>query len=362
VRVLILEPYPGWRWVSIHRFAETTAAILSDFGVDVTRASAPWWGWYVLRHPSAAGWRRAAAVRAAMAGGVDTVLIADVALAHHAPLFRRTRVVVAVHGLLALDPERYWAGRLERVTKPLALKVPFSRLRAADALLAVSGSVARDVRDRLAVPPARIRVVPNALPGGLIRMPREVAEETLARNGHSLPGGARVLSVGHTVGYKNLPLLIDAMSEPRMRGAVLVRVGERFNRQLRQKARALIAEGRLVELGPLSGECLSAAYSACDVLAQPSVAEGFGYPVIEAQACGLPVVCSDGGALPEIAGNGAVVISLASADPAAEFAGALARVLGESELAERLRLAGYRNVERFAPSSVGPLLIEALAP
>lgn len=362
MRVLILEPYPGWRWVSIHRFAETTAAILSDFGVDVTRASAPWWGWYVLRHPSAAGWRRAAAVRAAMAGGVDTVLIADVALAHHAPLFRKTHVVVAVHGLLALDPERYWAGRLERLTKSLALRAPLSRMLEADRLLAVSDCVARDLEDRLAVPPDRIRVVPNALPVGISRLPRGAAEQVLAQAGHSLPAGARVLSVGHTVAYKNLPLLIDAMMQPALDGAFLVRAGERFGPRLRKQARRLIAEGRLVELGPLSGPCLSAAYSACDVLAQPSVAEGFGYPVIEAQACGLPVVCSDGGALPETAGETAIVVPQRSAAPAAEFARALAAVINDRALAERLRRAGWNNVERFAPARVAPLLCAALAP
>jgi glycosyltransferase involved in cell wall biosynthesis len=54
----------------------------------------------------------------------------------------------------------------------------------------------------------------------------------------------------------------------------------------------------------LKPEMLAAMYSAFDVLASPSMGEGFGIPVVEAQACGVPVIVSDATAQPELCGSG----------------------------------------------------------
>jgi glycosyltransferase involved in cell wall biosynthesis len=54
----------------------------------------------------------------------------------------------------------------------------------------------------------------------------------------------------------------------------------------------------------LKPELLAAMYSAFDVLASPSMGEGFGIPVVEAQACGVPVIVSDATAQPELCGSG----------------------------------------------------------
>jgi len=54
----------------------------------------------------------------------------------------------------------------------------------------------------------------------------------------------------------------------------------------------------------LKPEMLAAMYSAFDVLLSPSMGEGFGIPVVEAQACGVPVIVSDATAQPELVGSG----------------------------------------------------------
>ncbi|MBI4268452.1 glycosyltransferase family 4 protein [Candidatus Uhrbacteria bacterium] len=80
-------------------------------------------------------------------------------------------------------------------------------------------------------------------------------------------------------------------------------------------------------------------------LLQPSVYEGFGLPVIEAQACGTPVVCSNAASLPEIAGDGALFFDPHIPEDIAEK---VVSVIGNETLREELSKKGLRNAERFS--------------
>jgi glycosyltransferase involved in cell wall biosynthesis len=76
----------------------------------------------------------------------------------------------------------------------------------------------------------------------------------------------------------------------------------------------------------------------------PSFLEGFGLPVLEAQAVGTPVVCSDRGGLPEAAGDTAL---LASPDDPVTFADGLRRLLTDPGLAARLAARGRERARSF---------------
>jgi glycosyltransferase involved in cell wall biosynthesis len=81
------------------------------------------------------------------------------------------------------------------------------------------------------------------------------------------------------------------------------------------------------------------------VLAAPSLAEGFGLPVLEAMAVGVPVVHSDAPALVEVAGNAGVTVP--RGDPAA-LAAALRAVLSDAGKAQAMITAGRCRAERFS--------------
>ena len=100
---------------------------------------------------------------------------------------------------------------------------------------------------------------------------------------------------------------------------------------------------RVVALPNLTNEELEAVYSQAHALLFPSTCEGFGWPIIEAQACGCPVVCSDRTSLPEVAGPHACI------HPVDNETG-MARSLQDLEKPELRRAhvdAGFANLKRF---------------
>ncbi|HYN88211.1 MAG TPA: glycosyltransferase family 1 protein, partial [Ardenticatenaceae bacterium] len=89
---------------------------------------------------------------------------------------------------------------------------------------------------------------------------------------------------------------------------------------------------------------LPALYTAASVLALPSRYEGFGFPVLEAMACGTPVVCSNASSLPEVAGDAGLLVP---PDDPSSLAEALALVLSNEPLAATVRAKGLLRAARF---------------
>ena len=95
-------------------------------------------------------------------------------------------------------------------------------------------------------------------------------------------------------------MLHDAASIKDQWNGQIVFVGEPLSRELRALAERLQIADRLVEVPNADNELLEALYNRAVALLYPSRFEGFGWPVIEAQACGCPVICSTAGPLPEV--------------------------------------------------------------
>lgn len=92
----------------------------------------------------------------------------------------------------------------------------------------------------------------------------------------------------------------------------------------------------------ISTEELVGLYARATVAVVPSLYEGFGLPAGEAMACGTPLVSADGGALPEVVGDAAMLVPAANAE---QLQQAIAQLLEQPELRERLSLEGRQRIE-----------------
>ena len=81
------------------------------------------------------------------------------------------------------------------------------------------------------------------------------------------------------------------------------------------------------------------------VCAVPWPNEGVGLPVSESLACGTPVLTSDTSSLPEVAGEAALLVDPTSTEAIAD---GLHQLVTDSVLRERLRSAGFANIQRFS--------------
>lgn len=158
------------------------------------------------------------------------------------------------------------------------------------------------------ITPERLRVVPLGVHPTCRPHPNPAAD---AGASHLLDGGPRdvinLLHVGSTIKRKRIDVLLKVFAEvhkefPKAR---LVRVGGPFTPPQVELVKCLKLENAVVVLPYLARDLLAALYRQAALVLQPSEAEGFGLPVIEAMACGTPVTASDLPVLREVGGEAA---------------------------------------------------------
>lgn len=97
--------------------------------------------------------------------------------------------------------------------------------------------------------------------------------------------------------------------------------------------------------GYVNSEQAGALYAGARFFCYPSLHEGFGLPVLEAQSCGVPVMTSHHSSLPEIAGDAALLVDPEDEE---EIAQAMLRLSQDERLRQDLVEKGYRNLSRFS--------------
>ena len=162
-----------------------------------------------------------------------------------------------------------------------------------------------------------------------------------------------VMHIGDDTWYKNRSGLLRVFSHYRRlypeSDLHLLLAGRPPCKELVQLKNELNLNARVIEWVNPTNEQLEALYSIAQALVFPSLHEGFGWPVIEAQACGCPVVCSSNGPLPEVAADGAL---MAPAEEEEELAHLLSKVIHSSSTRSELIKRGLVNVNRFIPEKI----------
>ncbi|MGQ9491757.1 MAG: glycosyltransferase family 4 protein [Anaerolineae bacterium] len=300
-----------------------------------------------------AGWHRLGLPLAVetFTGACDLYHSPDFAL----PPLKTARGVVTVHDLSFLRcPEHADPGLRAFLTRA----VPRSVARACR-VLADSESTKADLVELLGVEAEKISVVPAGV-DARFRPVRDTLKLAQVRQRYRLPEWF-ILFVGTLEPRKNLPRLITAYAQMRRHTGLphqLVIAGKPgwlYEGIYEQVVKEGLSEN-VHFIGFVADDDLPALYTLADLLAFPSLYEGFGLPPLEAMACGTPVVASNRASLPATIGSAGLLVDPEDTDALAD---ALARVLGNASLRIRLADLGRAQAARFTWQAAAERLLEA---
>jgi glycosyltransferase involved in cell wall biosynthesis len=362
LRVLLVGNYTADAQWSMERFATLLHGELRALGVSVDIRRPPviiggesnggrglmkWLGYadkFLLFPP-----RLRKAVRP-RAGVPSVVHVCDHSNALYVPWIRDVPHVVTCHDLLAVraalgefrETSTRWTGRrLQQIVR--------RGLQQASRIVCDSDATRTDLR-RIVPRTDRPAVIHPGVSAAFAPVP--VADATARAErllGLTLnPNRRFILHVGGNQWYKNRAGLIDiyaALVERMPDAPPLVLAGQAIPASLVRTISARSLAHRVVSISDLSDADLAALYSSAELLLFPSLAEGFGWPVVEAMACGCRVIASGRAPITEVAVDVATYIDPVDADGAAQV---VERVLREPDTVRRAHVtAGLSRAARF---------------
>ena len=265
--------------------------------------------------------------------------------------------IVSCHDLLAIrsglgefpeNPTR-WSGK--RFQSIILKGLNNARHVACD-----STATSRDLLRLSTLREDQVSVIPNALNHPYSPMPKDQSNERIRHllNQNGLPptalSGNFILHVGGNQWYKNrmgvLRIYAGLRKEPGF--PALVMVGKPFTTGMQDFVTANQLSAHVCQVTACDNEDLRALYSRAQALLFPSLAEGFGWPIIEAQACGCPVVCTSGEPFLEVSGGAALLCEAADEQG---FAAALTKLRDSGERESLIR-RGLENARRHDSASM----------
>jgi glycosyltransferase involved in cell wall biosynthesis len=281
---------------------------------------------------------------------LDQAAGADVFFAPHINFYalsgKRPSILV-VHDLSFLRYPQFFSWRKNVWHSQLATKKLVHRF---SKVVAISQNTKDDLIELCGLPPENIEVIHSGISSGYKPVAPDSQEAIEVKRKHGL-SDRFILSLGTIEPRKNIEGLIAAFEMMLDRNQQLADLGLVIAGGMGWKSEAIIKawkrskyQDRISFIGYVDNQDKAALYSLANLFAFPSFYEGFGFPPLEAMACGTPVAASFASSLPEVLGDAA-----AYADPfdAADLAGAMERLLTDSNAAENLRQKGFAQAVKF---------------
>lgn len=263
--------------------------------------------------------------------------------AHTVPLIHPRKTIVTIHGLeyeFCKNGYSFWARLYMR------LSIRFS-CRAAKTVVCVSENTKRDVINLYNIFSEKIKVIYEGFD-------RITNSESRIVNDEQKP---YLLFIGRLEERKNIVKIIEAFEVLKEKYNIphqLVLIGkrgygyEKIANAIHHSPR--LSDGQafaihIKELGYVSEEEKWELLKNADVFLFPTLYEGFGIPILEAQSVGVPVVTSHISSLPEIGGKGAIYVDPTSVKSIAD---GIHQALTDKEIRDGIIKAGLENVKRFS--------------
>lgn len=245
---------------------------------------------------------------------------------HYLAIFlRKRRTILTIHDCGSL---RRLKGIRKRILYLFWYWLPVKR---SAVITAISESTKREILNFLKCDPNKIRVIPDCVSPDFKRNPYVFNDEK-----------PTILQIG-TSPNKNLERVAEALKGIPCR---LMIVGEL---SLTQKQILTECNIEYSSKANISDEELIEMYQQSDLVVFVSTYEGFGLPIIEAQAIGRPVVTSNIYSMPEVAGDGACLVNPFDVN---SIRSGILRVIKNPDYRERLIACGLENVKRFTSTAI----------
>jgi glycosyltransferase involved in cell wall biosynthesis len=276
----------------------------------------------------------------------DVVHVCDQGNAMYSRYLQGVPHIVTCHDMLAIrsalgEIPAWRTGPAGRIYQSLIL----SGIRRSRCAACVSSATQRDLLRIAPRSESDARVVYNGLYRRLEPMPRAEASAILAGLG-IMPDERYLLHVGGNQFYKNrngvLQIYAALRRLPEGAGVRLVMAGKPLTTDLRAAVSRQGLAPHVVEAACVSDEQIRALLSRAQALLFPSLHEGFGLPIVEAQACGCPVFTSNRAPMTEVGGDAAVYFDPAKPEEAA------ALVAERIDCLSAMRAEGFENARRFS--------------
>ncbi|MBX9852138.1 MAG: glycosyltransferase family 4 protein [Cytophagaceae bacterium] len=205
------------------------------------------------------------------------------------PASKSAKIILTIHDLNFLEMPKSAIKRKMRLAKIQKL------INRASAITCISEFTARRVKEELKIPSVPLEIIYNG---------NTLHRTSAANKPHFVPEGEFLFSIGIISPKKNFEVLIPVIA--RLNHYNLIIAGSKdhpYSKALMETARKYGVEKKIILAGHINEEEKYWLYENCKAFVFPSLAEGFGLPVIEAMSLGKPVFLSTNTSLPEIGGN-----------------------------------------------------------
>jgi glycosyltransferase involved in cell wall biosynthesis len=284
----------------------------------------------------------------------DIIHICDHSNAIYVPHIKKYPHLVTCHDLMAVRSalgefkDNNQVGKTGKLQQQWILQ----GLKEADHVAAVSNATKQDVL-RLAKQSAEnVTVIHNGLNYAFNPIAKERALALATQ--HGITENMRfLLHVGGNQWYKNrkglLAIFKEIVRQQPDTDLKLVMAGKPLTDELHRLIQQYGLTGRVIEVKEPATEDLAALYSLATAFIFPSLCEGFGWPIIEAQACDTLVITSNREPMTEVGGRAAIYIDPEVPDKAATI---IADALDNHELINKTRNANPTNLLNFSTESM----------
>ncbi|MDR0493282.1 MAG: glycosyltransferase family 4 protein [Nitrososphaerota archaeon] len=254
-----------------------------------------------------------------------------------------------IHGVLAdeyeqakLNGYQTFSGRVANNFMLHLARLEKQMAQDADLIVTISGYSLEKIQHHYGIDTGKVRIVPNGVDIGRFKP----ANADAAKQQFGLGTEQCVLFVGSLIPRKGLPFLVETAKRVIAKRAdikFLIAGDGPLRRNLHETIKSAGLTANFLFLGQVKDEVLPLLYNCADVFILPSVQEGQGIVLLEAQSSGKPVVAFDIGGVNEAVRNGETGLLVDRGDVDG-FAEAVLKLIGDGVLRERMGLNGRRVV------------------